>query len=163
MGREAQKSMEEMRAWEGGNWKYLLIKLHLPHLQDRSRACKHDWYRLSPDPMAPIKASWTLTCCKWVHAQSCLTPCASMDCSPPGSSVRGILQARKLEREATCLSRISSWPKAWTYVYCILGIGRRILHHWTTWEAPTCNKSEFSFPLSRGHLPKETSKPQGAR
>ena len=29
--------------------------------------------------------------------QSCLTLCDPMDCSPPGSSVRGILQARTLE------------------------------------------------------------------
>ena len=36
----------------------------------------------------------------WVCAkplQSCLTLCHPMDCSPPGSSVRGILQARVLE------------------------------------------------------------------
>ena len=30
-------------------------------------------------------------------AQSCLTPSDPMDCSPPGSSVHGILQARVLE------------------------------------------------------------------
>ena len=30
--------------------------------------------------------------------QSCLTLCDPMDCSPPGSSVHGILQARILER-----------------------------------------------------------------
>ena len=30
-------------------------------------------------------------------AQLCLTLCNSMDCSPPGSSVHGILQARILE------------------------------------------------------------------
>ena len=30
-------------------------------------------------------------------AQLCLTPCNPMDCSPPGSSVHGILQARILE------------------------------------------------------------------
>ena len=29
--------------------------------------------------------------------QSCLTLCNPMDCSPPGSSVHGILQARTLE------------------------------------------------------------------
>ena len=29
--------------------------------------------------------------------QSCLTLCNPMDCSPPGSSVHGILQARILE------------------------------------------------------------------
>ena len=30
-------------------------------------------------------------------AQSCLTLCNAMDCSPPGSSVQGTLQARVLE------------------------------------------------------------------
>ena len=30
-------------------------------------------------------------------SQSCLTLCDPMDCSPPGSSVHGILQARILE------------------------------------------------------------------
>ena len=30
-------------------------------------------------------------------AQSCLTLCDPMDCSPPGSSLRGILQARVLQ------------------------------------------------------------------
>ena len=34
---------------------------------------------------------------KVLVAQSCLTLCDPMDCSPPGSSVRGILQARTLE------------------------------------------------------------------
>ena len=29
--------------------------------------------------------------------KSCLTPCDPMDCSPPGSSVHGIFQARVLE------------------------------------------------------------------
>ena len=37
--------------------------------------------------------------------QSCLTLCDPMDCSPPGSSVHGILQARILERIATASSR----------------------------------------------------------
>ena len=30
-------------------------------------------------------------------AQSCLTLCDPMDCSPPGSSAHGVLQARVLE------------------------------------------------------------------
>ena len=37
---------------------------------------------------------------KVLVAQSCLTLCDPMDCSPPGSSVQGILQARILERAA---------------------------------------------------------------
>ena len=43
-------------------------------------------------------------------AQSCPTLCDPMDCSPPGSSVRGILQARILEWVATPSSRGSSHP-----------------------------------------------------
>ena len=38
-------------------------------------------------------------------AQSCLTLCDPMDCSPPGSSVHGILQARILEWVAISFSR----------------------------------------------------------
>ena len=44
-------------------------------------------------------------------AQSCLTLCDPMDCSPPGSSVRGILQARILEWVAMPATRGSSWPR----------------------------------------------------
>ena len=35
-------------------------------------------------------------CCCRLIAQSCLTLCDPLDCSPPGSSVHGILQARIL-------------------------------------------------------------------
>ena len=44
-------------------------------------------------------------------AQSCLTLCDSMDCSPPGSSVHGISQARILEWVAISFSSRSSWLK----------------------------------------------------
>ena len=37
-------------------------------------------------------------------AQSCLTLSDPMDCSPPGSSIHGIFQARALEWGATALS-----------------------------------------------------------
>ena len=41
-------------------------------------------------------------------AQSCPTPCDLMDCSLPGSSVRGIFQARILEWVAISFCRRSS-------------------------------------------------------
>ena len=44
-------------------------------------------------------------------AQSCPTLCDPMDCSPPGSSVHGILQARILEWVAISFSRGSSQPR----------------------------------------------------
>ena len=43
--------------------------------------------------------------------QSYLTLCDPMDCSPPGSSVHGILQARILEWNAITFSRGSSWSR----------------------------------------------------
>ena len=45
--------------------------------------------------------------------------CDPMDCSPPGSSVHGILQARIPERVATPFSRGSSRPRNWTWVSCL--------------------------------------------
>ena len=51
-----------------------------------------------------------------VCAQSCLTLCDPVDCTPSGSSVYGILQARVLEWIAVPFSRGSSWPKDPTHV-----------------------------------------------
>ena len=51
--------------------------------------------------------------------QSCLTLCDPMDCSPPGSSVHGILQARILEWVAMPYSTGSSRPRDWSRVSCV--------------------------------------------
>ena len=53
--------------------------------------------------------------------QSCLILCNSMDCSLPGSSVHGILQARILEWVAILFFRGSSQPRDRTQVSCIAG------------------------------------------
>ena len=58
--------------------------------------------------------------------------CNPMDCSPPGSSVHGILQARALEWVAIPFSRGSSQLKDQTWVFCISG---RLFTIWTTREA----------------------------
>ena len=42
-------------------------------------------------------------------AQSCLTISNPMDCSPPGSSIYGIFQARVLEWGAIAFSHINYW------------------------------------------------------
>ena len=62
-----------------------------------------------------------------------LTLCDPVDCSPPCSSVHGILQARILEWVAISFSRGSSWPRDWTQVSRIAG---RCFNLWATWEAP---------------------------
>ena len=47
--------------------------------------------------------------------------CDSMDCSPPSSSVHGILQARILEWVAMASSKTSSRPRGGTHISCIAG------------------------------------------
>ena len=51
---------------------------------------------------------WITSAC--VHAQSYLTLCNLMNCSPPGSSVHGSSQARILEWVVISYSRVTSWP-----------------------------------------------------
>ena len=79
--------------------------------------------------------------CVCLVAQSCPTLCSPMDCSPPGSSVHGIFQARVLEQVAVFSSSGSFLPRDQTGVSCISCIGRRILYHSATWEALTQNYS----------------------
>ena len=59
-------------------------------------------------------------------AQSCPTLCNPMDCSPPDSSVHGILQARLLEWVAIPFFKESSQTRDRTRVFCIAG---KILYH----------------------------------
>ena len=72
----------------------------------------------------------------------CPTPC---DCSPPGSSVPGTLQARTLKCGVMPSSRGSSPPRDQTHLLCLL-------HRFTTsatWEAPV---SSTKPQMSRGKL-----------
>ena len=62
--------------------------------------------------------------------QSCPTLCDPMYCSPPGSSVPGILQARILEWVAMPSSRESSWPRDLTHIPYSSCIDRQVLYHW---------------------------------
>ena len=55
------------------------------------------------------------SCVRARSFQSCSTLCQTMDCSPPGSSVHGILQARILEWVAISSSRGSRWIRDHTH------------------------------------------------
>ena len=69
---------------------------------------------------------------KWSEVlitQSCLILCEPMDCSPPGSSVHGNLQARILASAAFSFSRRSSRPRDRACVSCMAG---RFLTDWAT-------------------------------
>ena len=65
-------------------------------------------------------------------AHSCPTLFKPMDCSSPGSSAHGILQARILGCVAILFCRESSQSRDWTWVSCIAG---RCLTIWDTREA----------------------------
>ena len=69
-------------------------------------------------------------CC--LVTELCLTLCNPMDCSPPGSSVHWVSQARILEWVAISFSRGSSQSKSWTHVS---STGRQVLYHWAIREA----------------------------
>ena len=71
--------------------------------------------------------NWMMGVC----ARSCPTLCSSMDCSPPGSSVHGISQAKLLERVAISFSRGSSQPGVETVSPDLL--------HWQVDSLPLCH------------------------
>ena len=81
---------------------------------------KQDW-------VLYLTLRWTLCCAKL--PQLCPTLCSPMDCSPPGSSVHGILQARILEWIAKSSPAVSSPPRDRTCCSYVSCIGRWVLYH----------------------------------
>ena len=84
-----------------------------------------------------------------VYAPSCSVmsdSCIPIDCSLPGSSVRGILQAGILEWVAISFSRESSRPRSQTRVSCIAG--RLCAHSGPAelWGKPRWLYTPTSFP-----------------
>ena len=89
--------------------------------------------QMSGVPATAAQQSGPTQCCVCVLRHPlCPSLCDPVDCSLPGSSVHGILQARILEW-AAMPSRLSSQPRDGTRVSCT---GGWVLHHCTTWEAP---------------------------
>ena len=104
----------------------------------------HEWFNFENYPKFEL-GQW----CTYVHAKSlqlCLTICNPENCSPPGSSVHGILQTRVMEWVALPSSRGSSWCRNQTRVSCLL--------HWQAGSLPLVfffkalihNVSEFTGP-----------------
>ena len=94
-------------------------------------------------------------------AQSCLTLCDPMGCSPPGSSVHGILQARILEWVAIFFSRGFSQTRDWPWVSCIAG------RFFTIWATVMMHNKTLHFrhhgmqqAYERGGTVAGTTKPQ---
>ena len=94
-------------------------------------------YITSPNLNFLIWKTLSLISEPWMHAkslQSCLTLCKPIDCSLPGSSVHGILQAGILEWVAMPSSRGSSWPRDQTHVSYVSCRGNRFFTASATWK-----------------------------
>ena len=84
---------------------------------------------------------------KVLVSQSCLTICYAMDCSPPSSSVHGILQARILEWDAISFSKGSFWSGDRTPVSCTAD---KFFTSWATGEVILIwTKLFISLPLKK--------------
>ena len=106
-----------------------------PHYLDHLAVISED-IRCSGSGLLPsiVLCACMSVCSQWVKvlvSQSCLTLWDPMDCSSPGPSILGILQARLLEWVAIPFSRGSSLPWDWTWVSCISG---RFFTIWATRE-----------------------------
>ena len=81
---------------------------------------------------------------KVIVSQSCPTLCNPVDCSPPGSSVHGILWARILQWVDILFSRGSSPPRDQTWVSWSAG---RDFTIWASRQAPAKNwREEWTLP-----------------
>ena len=85
-----------------------------------------------------VKGAWTGVCLLCAKLpKSCLILWDLRDCSIPGSSVHGILQARILEWVAMLSPRGSSQPRDRTHISYVSCIGRWVLYHKCHLEAWT--------------------------
>ena len=77
---------------------------------------------------------WVSVACILSHS-GCSWLCDCVDCSPPGSSVHGILQTRTLERVAISSSRASPLRRDQAHGSRGSCYGMQVLYHWVPWEA----------------------------
>ena len=103
----------------------------------------------------PVKGSVSLAavlgpCCGCLVAKSCPTLREPVDCSPPGFSVHGILQARMLEWVTISFSRESSWA---SYRTCVSSIRRRSLYCWALGSSLDPHSSPHSLCWSHRVIP----------
>ena len=86
------------------------------------------------------------TCAKLF--QSCPTLCDPLDCSPPCSSVPGILQAKIQDWVAILFIRGSSQPRAQTHVSCVLFSSVESLNHVQLFETPWTAACQASLSIT---------------
>ena len=92
--------------------------------QDKVRRLTFHLGSATKMPRVTLVKSFNLICTR-MRAQLCLTLSDPTDCSPPGSSVHGIFQARMLEWVAISFSEGSSRPRDRTCISCVSRTGRQ--------------------------------------
>ena len=107
----------------GNGYPFPYSCLKKSHRQRRLKSCSL-WGCKESDPTEQLTPPLSdMPVCS--VAESCLTFCNPMKCSPPGSSICGSFQARIMVWFAIPLSRRSSHPRDRTCVSCI---GKQILY-----------------------------------
>ena len=106
---------ERKRMSEESILHYICIVLYFKKM--RCLLCKK---KKSPPIRTCVCVCVCVCVCMHAHAQLCSTLCDPMDCSPLGSSVHGIFQARILEWVAICYSRGSFQPRDQTHILHLL-------------------------------------------
>ena len=118
----------------------------------RERSCRHREERV----WWPGKLALTFmynVCVRAKSRQSCPTLREPVDCSPPASSVHGILLASILDWVAMTSSRSSSWPRDRTRVSYVSCIGRRVLYHQHHLGSPRLSSAPILMLLPAPRLP----------
>ena len=108
-----------------GSARFMLTKRNCQVLNERDIIHQH---LLNINHLSELKVLTWQCGCACVCAPSCPTLGNPIDCSPPGSSVHGIFQARILKWVAISFSRGSSWPRNRTSVSCVSCIDRCVLY-----------------------------------
>ena len=89
------------------------------------------------------KLKTRVTECMVLVAELCMTLYDPMDCSPPGFSVHGILQARILEWVAISFSRGSSQSRDRTQISCTVGRFFTIWATTYTYKGLQCSRKNY--------------------
>ena len=119
---------------------HCLSSLHPVTRQEHHRTVLPTLPKFSSQPLLDDEVPRVSLC-----AQSCSTLCSPMNCSPPGSFVHGISQARILEWIAISSFRDFSDPGIEPMPLASPSIGRWVFNPCATWEASSQLSATFSF------------------
>ena len=129
-GKSGQAVRSPCRSWTPG--------VGTPSLIQRSWVSGLKWKQKVHRPYASqaVGLLQISECKRAKSLESCPTLCDPMDCSLPGFSVPGILQARILEWVALPSSRGSSQARDRTCISFVTCIGSWVLYHWCHLGSP---------------------------